>query len=147
MIEIGHYKLIAYSPTHNQFLFRSTREGLSINYNNDVLFEGVVLLKLQMGASFYSIRLEEDNKKLEPHNLPSDCKLIRLESELHTSYIICRRVLIQENNLLPLESSIPIDQEKPLTKEDITNIYNQINEQGGVSANNFSKLEKWKVLL
>ncbi len=118
IIKLGLYKLIAYSPTHNQLLYRHTSIENSENF--DLLFEGTSAIELPLEVGIEKIYFVKNNSNTEA----------RIEYLEGRGVIICKRVLYQRNKLEPMKSSIPIDNEEPLTDADILNIYKKVEKEG-----------------
>ena len=102
-IKTGIYKLAAVSQTHNQLLFRLD----TLDRNYDLLFEGVKHMAIDFTMPIEKIIQGE----FHPGGLPLATFWMHHQGLQHK--IICARILYQENQLLPDESSIPSDREPP----------------------------------
>ncbi len=108
----GTFNMLDYIISHKVLLFRS----LHLNENNkniDIIFEGVFYLELPTRIHGFQIYEADVNTFTEISNKHNEIirpefgkKIFSIQSDNKQYYIGCVRVMVKENTLDPLESSI-----------------------------------------
>ena len=116
------FSLIDISTTHNQFLFRSSKEAENV----DLLFQGVFYYSGAIEFSNCTIYLAKDKQDKQAFfklsnikELDSNQNIFVIEADGNKYFIGAFRLHYQKNNLPPTETSIAIKKEEPMTEEDM----------------------------
>jgi len=151
--EIGVFRMVDYSTTHNQILYRS--HNIENKENTDILFSGVRYIELPLRLDSCKIRIggaQEFSYLKDKIELSSNHKVFVVKQKGFSHLVVADNVLIQTNNFEYHETSIPIKRESPMTMEEIQGLVNttetQIKEQGiqWVLENIVQSTGNWSVL-
>lgn len=114
-----YFTLIDSDITHNQLLFRGVQSQKYLK-NFDLLFEGVQFLKCPFSFKDFEISVSQDESIVEEnYQLEQQDKVFVIHTKEGAYYIVAHRLLYQENEYEPQETSIPSKRSIPLTEAQI----------------------------
>lgn len=152
IIGSGFFKLIDYSISHHQFLYRGqSNSGL----NKDILISGCEYLSIPIYLDDFKIYKGNSLDKeiiFKKYNSQGDRKVFTVEEKNGLKhYLVADRILTQENDYEELETSIPIKREKPMTTKDIQELADKIksdfvNKGMQFVIDEYIQTKEWKIL-